>query len=385
MNYEFPIIRHIDDVLPHIEGRSEFIVAEREDYDVINYVVQTQHTFDMYPNGFRSGRIVQYDYGGAIRRECRGLIFYKDGTLMSRPFHKFFNVNERDETRAHEIDLSQPHVVMEKMDGSMIRPLIVDGYLRLGTKMGVTDVAMQAEEWLAKQYYEYKEWLYNCVVDGVTPLFEWVSSNNKIVLDYKEDNLVYLGTRDNASGKYVMDKSCPFDTVPQYGSVDVSLSEYVDCQRVMENREGDIIRFADGHMLKIKNDWYVRIHKVLDKIKFDRNIIELIIHNDVDDVIPMLPQVQATRVRDFETLFWSAFDATEERLLLLFLDASGRFENDRKRIALEFIPTMDRKEDAQFIFRMLDGGNLRDLMISHIEKSIGTNTKWDACAKWIGM
>jgi hypothetical protein len=30
MHYEFPMIRHISDVLPHIEGREEFIVAERE-------------------------------------------------------------------------------------------------------------------------------------------------------------------------------------------------------------------------------------------------------------------------------------------------------------------------------------------------------------------
>lgn len=32
MNYYFPEIRTIDDVLPHIEGRDEFIVAEREGY-----------------------------------------------------------------------------------------------------------------------------------------------------------------------------------------------------------------------------------------------------------------------------------------------------------------------------------------------------------------
>ena len=39
MNYSFPEIRTIDDVLPHIEGRKEFVVAEREGYTVINYAV----------------------------------------------------------------------------------------------------------------------------------------------------------------------------------------------------------------------------------------------------------------------------------------------------------------------------------------------------------
>ena len=39
MNYEFPIIRNISDVLPAIHGRDEFVVAEKEGYTVINYNV----------------------------------------------------------------------------------------------------------------------------------------------------------------------------------------------------------------------------------------------------------------------------------------------------------------------------------------------------------
>ena len=115
MRYQFPKIQTIQDVLPHIQGRDEFVVAERDSYTVINYIVSMSDTFEMSgPN----------DLTGAIRRECRGLIFDKAGVLISRPFHKFFNVNEREETQMNVIDLGQPHVIMEKMDGSMIRPLI---------------------------------------------------------------------------------------------------------------------------------------------------------------------------------------------------------------------------------------------------------------------
>jgi RNA ligase len=202
MHYTFPEIRTISDVLPHIEGREEFVVAEREGYTVINYIVAMADTFDMTGPD---------DLSGAMRRECRGLIFDRDGVLMSRPFHKFFNVNERAETQTHEIDMSQPHVIMEKMDGSMIRPILVDGYLRLATKMGVTNVAMEAEAWLAAQDPSLKDWLRQCVEDSVTPIFEWVSPFNQIVLAYEEADLVYLGTRCNTSGWYMMDKSCPFN------------------------------------------------------------------------------------------------------------------------------------------------------------------------------
>jgi hypothetical protein len=47
MRYQFPIIRHLDDVLPHIQTREEFVLAEREGYSVVNYVVAMADTFDM--------------------------------------------------------------------------------------------------------------------------------------------------------------------------------------------------------------------------------------------------------------------------------------------------------------------------------------------------
>ena len=386
MNYVFPTIRHIDDVLPHIEGRKEFVVAEREGYTVINYVVAMQDTFDMYPNGFNNGRIMQYDIGGAVRRECRGLVFDAEGNLMSRPFHKFFNVNEREETQSYVIDLAQDHVIMEKMDGSMIRPLLVDGYLRLGTKMGVTHVAMQAEEWLAAQDPALKAWLRKCVEDGVTPIFEWISPFNQIVLAYEEADLVYLGTRDNVTGAYVMDKSCPFPSVPQYGSLELGLNDYIDIARNQESREGDIIRFADGHMVKIKNDWYVRIHKTIDRIVFDRNIVNLILNEEVDDVLPKLPKVQADRVREFEARF-------AERLHQLIINydrywntvvASGL---DRKRYAQEWMPTIQKNDSfaPQYVFGRFGDRDGREMILQYIEKSTSTNVKWDECAKWMGM
>jgi RNA ligase len=376
MRYVFPEIRTINDVLPHVEGREEFIVAERDFGTVINYAVAMADTFDMTGPD---------DLGGAIRRECRGLIFNKEGNIMSRPFHKFFNINEREETQSHVVDMSQPHVIMEKMDGSMIRPILVDGYLRLATKMGVTEVAMQAESWLAAQGPALKEWLRQCVEDSVTPIFEWVSPFNQIVLAYEEADLVYLGSRDNASGVYFFDEYAPFTKVTRYGSVEGNITDYIAQQRGAEGREGDIIRFADGHMVKVKNDWYVRIHKTIDRILFDRNIISLILSEEVDDVIPMLPKVQAERVRDVESRFWTAFKQTENRLYGLRIAAQQTYEDDRKSIATKFVPTLEDKQMVPLLFRVLDGYNVRDVLMAHVEKQLFTNVKWDDCAEWLGM
>lgn len=53
-----------------------------------------------------------------MNRECRGIIFHKEtGNLVARRLHKFFNINEMDETKAERIDLSKPHILLTKADG----------------------------------------------------------------------------------------------------------------------------------------------------------------------------------------------------------------------------------------------------------------------------
>jgi RNA ligase len=382
MQYQFPVIRTIEDVLPHIEGRDEFIVAEREGYTVINYAVAMEDTFDMTGPD---------DLGGAIRRECRGLIFDREGNLMSRPFHKFFNVNEREETQMHKIDLSESHVIMEKMDGSMIRPLLVDGRLRLATKMGVTEVAMAAETYLAsrKDWAEISIWLERCVKIGVTPIFEFIAPTNQIVISYSEPDLVLLAIRVNETGGYLVDQNdtpAGLTRVPVYGSIEGNLADYIARARMQENREGDIIRFSDGHMLKIKNDWYVRIHKTMDKIRYDRHIVELILNEEVDDAIPMLPQHEADRVREFERRFAERLHSLVESYERYYntVVASGL---DRKRYAQEWMPTIKNNDSfaPNYVFGRFGDREGRKMIIDHIEKHTSTNTRWEECARWMGM
>lgn len=204
MHYKFPIIESVADVAPHLEGFPEFFIADREQFRVANFHYKTENTFDM---------IDENDLGGAIRRECRGLIFDLSGKLISRPYHKFFNVNEREETHVSRLDLSFPHVILEKMDGSMIRPLIFsDGVLRLGTKMGITDTSDQAEAVLNS---EQKVWLAEQFRNGITPILEFIAPSNRIVLFYEESKLVLTAMRVNLTGEYFMPEAhnTPFELV----------------------------------------------------------------------------------------------------------------------------------------------------------------------------
>src|SRR5690606_17576527 len=126
----FPI-SHINDVLPHIEGRKDFVVADKGDYTVIDYVFAGEDTFA---------------HPACI--ECRGIKFAPDGRVLARPLHKFMNIGQTPDTQPHKIDFGQPHVIMDKLDGSMIHPAIVNGEVVFMTRMGRTDVARKAERHL---------------------------------------------------------------------------------------------------------------------------------------------------------------------------------------------------------------------------------------------
>lgn len=277
MKYSFPYITHIDTVLPHIIGRDEFVVADKGDYKVVNYVVTTADTFTD----------VDDDDGSSIRRECRGLVFDRDGKVMSRRFHKFFNVNERDETRFEKIDFSQPHRFLAKLDGSMVSPIFIDGGVRWGTKMGITDTSMNAEVFVAKNR-KYEEFAFYVRELNCTPIFEWCSRKNKIVIDYPEDALVLLAIRNNYSGHYILyEEMCEMARdydIPVVESLRVTtdnVESAVNEVAKWEDAEGVVVRFDDGHMVKIKSEWYVLRHKSKDAITREKNVFDYVVNDRI--------------------------------------------------------------------------------------------------------
>ena len=377
MKYIFPQISHIGQVLPHIEGRSEFVVAQREHYTIIDYMVNKKDTFDL---------IDENDLGGKIRREVRGLIFSLDGKLISRPFHKFFNVNEREETQEsviQELMSNSSYTIMRKEDGSMVRPLIIDKKVVLGTKMGhYTDVAKEATKLLTEGQ---KFWLEHEILAGNTPILEYVGPENKIVLQYNEPKLILLNIRHNLTGKYFkyLPNYIPFECVKYYNSTELSFSEYVKDVRGRIDVEGDILQFDNGHMIKIKADQYVLMHKTKDDIRSDKNITELYMKNELDDKIPLLDATDRQYVMDYITQFENDTENVLDRLIGLYGIAVTVYDKNPKRIALEFVPNLLQKADASFIFAMIRGQDLRTLVDEYILRHLGSGTKFDELIGWM--
>lgn len=385
MHYQFPYIDHLDQVLEAIDGVDGFIVARRDWGTVVNYV---QMGPDMFPEVHTSGGSdrmrEQQTRLKAIRRECRGLIFNLDGRLTSRPLHKFFNQGEKRETLLENIDLSKPHVILEKLDGSMIRPIPnAVGYV-LGTKMGPTDVAAQAENFLRKAP-NIDRFIRDTLEQGYTAIFEWCSRQQRIVIDYPRDRLVLIAVRHIHSGEYMsywqmqeLAAEYELDLVKAYAGTIESMQHLVEITCGLEDQEGWVIRWDDGHMCKIKADAYVRIHRAKDALLQEKNLIELMLTEKLDDVKAFLPQADLDRIEAYERQFWLGIQDTARGWQQAYMDVRQQFGNDRKTFALKHADRLDAFE-RNTVFKAWDKPDFdwRAAVLDVIGKHLGSQTKVD--------
>lgn len=131
--------------------------------------------------------------------------------------------------------------------------------------------------------------------------------------------------------------------VEQHGSVEdpKAFMQYV---HELKNAEGFVICWADGHRVKIKAHEYLQIHKAKEAILQDRNIVELILDEKLDDVKAHLPAEECDRLTQFEHDFNQAIRSTYERLIHIAFKTGGTY--DRKTFALEVAPKLDQYSRA---------------------------------------
>lgn len=381
MNYDFPEINHIDDVIPHIEDWQEFKVMEKGWYTVINYMVAFDETFSLVRE--------RSHHNMKIRRECRGLIFDTEtGNLISRPYHKFFNVGERDETDINKINLYEPHVVLEKLDGSMIRPIPTKEGFRLATKAGITDVAMNAEVFIGDNM-DYVDLIRGLIEGGMTPIFEWCSRKNRIVVDYPEDQLILTAIRDTTTGEYVpyaeMVEIAEHAGIPVVKAVDglavQDINLFVKQVREWDDGEGVVLRFDSGHMVKVKADDYVLRHKSKDAINQEKNVLQTVLDDAVDDLVPLLTPEDAERVKEFQNAFWVSLEDVACNLAELFVIGNTKYP-EKKDFAVEFVQKIVLPKYAPIMYAMKAGKGSEEVLIEMIGKSLSSQSKIDD-SRWM--
>lgn len=225
--------------------------------------------------------------------ECRGIAF---NMLNGEPIwgiHKFFNVDEVEDTSWENIK-NKKFDIYEKVDGSLIATYIFQGKIYVKTNGSFySDQAIEAGN-IIKNNQIIENAIRLLEANSIQAIFEYVAPENQIVLYYEEPDLVLIQGRNKVTGGYI-----PLDFLKQfleqYGLyISCAKKTYIDdLQSVynMEGIEGFVIenQYNKREKYKIKTKWYLDRHRVLgdNELKW-KEIVPLILNNKIDDVLSFL-------------------------------------------------------------------------------------------------
>lgn len=218
-------------------------------------------------------------------KECRGIVFNSQGACVSRPLHKFHNVGEREDTQVH--NLPELTEILEKRDGSLLVPVLVGGKIAWKTKKSFySEVAVEASKHVPENITRFSHWM---VSHNFTPIFEYTSPFNKIVLDYgPEPKFVLLAIRHNSTGRYqehhdMLEFAGDFgiEVIQKY---DLALEDCLKQSKILENFEGWCLRNpTTGFYVKQKTEWYLRNHRAQTELR-ERDVADMVIAETIDDI-----------------------------------------------------------------------------------------------------
>lgn len=290
-----------------------------------------------------------------VNRQARGIIFRDDGTVMARPFPKFFNLNERTETMVDNLPWNEDVEVFEKVDGSCGIGYFIDRMWYLATPGSMeSDQAKMGSHMLGN--YCCSHLPTNC-----TPVFEIVYPENRIVVDYSGEMFLSLlaifehdGTEWHPSRVDQIAAKCGFKRPRRYS---VSLRGEIPFE---ENSEGYVARFSSGLRVKVKSPAYLRIHKLLNHMS-PKGVIELIRGNEYRTTVKDLPPYLARDLDDIRAYVQGLHNRIKheaEDCRNLMLEKLGML-CPRKEYAL-YIQANVPNELTGFVFALLDGKEIED-------------------------
>lgn len=240
-----------------------------------------------------------------VTLQCRGLIYRRsDGEVIARPFRKFFNHNE---SAAPTIGLNDPVVVTDKADGSLGVLYLTpnDGYA-VATRGSFDSPQARHATAVFRARYENlmgASWGFNPPF-GITYLFEIIYPENRIVVDYgQQDDLVLLGAVDIATGRSITPEVIQKSSNPWPGPVTetFTFSTYGDALAAAPRpgKEGFVVHdLRTDERVKIKQEDYVVLHRLVTGLTARRVHEAMLQGVNLDEFIAPLPDEFHDWVRD---------------------------------------------------------------------------------------
>lgn len=307
-----------------------------------------------------------------VTEQCRGLIVDEADEIVARPFRKFWNHSERP---AALVPL-MPCEITDKMDGSLgigyyyVEPCPDSDddtvHLAIATRGSFqSEQAKWATEWLTETWPEWQPTL------PVTPLFEIIYPENRIVVDYGDfHGLVLLGAVDIAYGTILgPDEAAESLQWPGWKTKvfpQRSIEAFsVSPQFQRPNAEGVVIRQGQT-MVKLKQDDYVALHKLVTGLT-ERRVWECITEGKTlaeiceplpDEFHPWVTEVGERIYADVVAILLNVDLAIEE------LTKQGLAEKSNRKALAEHIANHPHRG---YIFSVLDGKDIMEKVLMSVK------------------
>jgi RNA ligase len=287
-------IKHRDDILPLVADNKAIRFFTNGPIQVLKYMINGPDVFTT-----------------SADLECRGLVFdTQTGLILSRPLHKFFNVDER--ATAQELIAQGPGRLINKLDGSMIATYRQSDELYFHTKGGLTRQALFIRKEAPTNILQLSNEAFKL---GYTPSYEWTSPDNRVVVNYTTSHMTLLALRHIETGVY--DEDLADALAQKYGVARPKVhftitteTEFLDAIKALRDWtgiEGAVWLGPNGMRAKVKTKEYMKIHKTLSMLNIERHALRAVIEDLDDDIVPLLSPEQRTAwetyARDMRTRF----------------------------------------------------------------------------------
>ncbi len=261
------------------------------------YVRERTHPDDPWLRILNYTEKAQYEHvWNRETQACRGLIVDADDRVVARPWPKFFNYGEHPDG---SLDLTAPVEITDKLDGSLgILYQGPDGWAIATRGSFASDQALHATRLLREQYMPGRAWT---PTEGLTYLFEIIYPDNRIVVNYGPvDDLMFLGAVRIDDGATFGPGDRPEWPGPRTATFPFTSLADALTLTPRPNAEGVVVRFVDtGFMVKVKQDDYVRLHRLVTGLS-ERTVWEHLVEHDgtYSELLAAIPDEFHGWVRD---------------------------------------------------------------------------------------
>lgn len=230
----------------------------------------------------------------AVPRDVFGYIYLQNWQVICWGFDKFANYGE---SYAAEIDW-QTAQIQEKIDGSIIKLYYYKDEWHWSTMSTIDakDAQTKAENIsfmnIIKFADNFKDINFSKLCHNYTYIFELVSPETRVVINYPNTHLYHIGTRSNITGKEAI-FDIGIDTPKIYDIHSPDLAKVIKVAEKLNHgeclHEGFVVRDANFNRIKIKNPSYLMLHHSLSTLSLTKEFaLEALMNNDEERILTIL-------------------------------------------------------------------------------------------------